>query len=1126
MVIAFCAGLRAAAQETPAKPAPMKDSHVLILTSYGAERPGVEIVISGFLSALQRNGIGIEQVFTENLDLERADDAEFRESLAEMLRRKYAQRHLDAVYIIEQPALDFFVGHMKDIAPGAPVLVARANIPAHPESTNRHFVSQLLTYDVAGTMKLAMELFPRTKRFLLISGATDSDRAVAEQAHELSKKWNGTEFTDTSGLALEQIQAEIARPAKDAVALVLPFNRDAKGRTTVQMETAMLVARTAKIPVFTLWDNVVGRGAVGGSVTNFSEIGSQAGQYAIDLMSGQRTLTEPVTILPSPSTPKLDWAQIERWSADTRDLPSSSVFINRPPTLWMQYKRTVIVTIILLIAQSLLIAGLLFQRHQRKAAQRALEESQARFRVLVEQAPEAIVVFDMAEMKLIEANTNAERLFGCDRQTLRGRGILPYYCPSSLGGSPPLETFTANAQSALNGDEVMVETDICSADKRKRTCEVRMVRLPSFGRQIIRASFIDITERKNADMAIQESRARLDFALDIHRIGAWDLDLANHAIQRTLRYDRIFGYDTLQPAWTHEVFLEHVLPDERALIDQSFRESLASGSIWTFECRIRRADGEIRWIWARGALEQDPEGQPKRMTGFVQDITERKEAEEALRNSEAELRTLAESIPQIVWTTQNDGRTIYFNRQWTEYTGLSPDQSRGPGWNIPFHPEDRQRALDAWQNAVANHRSYSLECRLRRADGVYRWWLVRGVPLIGQDGEILKWFGTCTDIHDLKEAEEERKAMQAELQQAQKMESLGSLAGGVAHDMNNVLGAILGIATAEIAGQSPGSSAHKTLDTIIQAATRGGKMVKSLLSFARQSPGEERDIDVNELLREDARMLEHTALSKARLRMELAPGLRIIRGDSSVLTHAFMNLCVNAVDAMREDGVLTLRTRNADSEWIEVEVEDNGSGMEPEVLEKAMDPFFTTKEVGKGTGLGLSMVYRAVTNHHGTMDISSIPGQGTCVRMRFPATSKRAEPAAMVNGTTAVRQLPALSVLLVDDDELIQIATQSLLGIQGHQAITVSSGEEALAKIEAGFKPDVIILDMNMPGLGGAGTLPKIRTLDPKVPVLLATGRVDQAALNLAKTYPHVTLLNKPYSLDDLQKKLEPIVQS
>jgi len=378
---------------------------------------------------------------------------------------------------------------------------------------------------------------------------------------------------------------------------------------------------------------------------------------------------------------------------------------------------------------------------------------------------------------------------------------------------------------------------------------------------------------------------------------------------------------------------------------------------------------------------------------------------------------------------------------------------------------------------------------------------------------------------ELVVANKDRIELLAQLLQSQKLESLGTLAGGVAHDINNVLGAILGLATAHLEIQPPESSAYLAFETISKAAVRGGKMAKSLLNFARQSPAEEHELDINVILREEARLLERTTLSKVHLEMALASDLRPMRGDASALTHAFMNLCVNAVDAMPENGTLTLRTQNVDNDWIEVQVQDTGCGMPQEVLQKALDPFFTTKEEGKGTGLGLSIVHSTVKAHRGQMDIHSQPGQGTCVRMRFPTCLPLAQTPKPAPGARPVPSPVSLKVLLVDDDELIQRSTQAILEVLGHAVTAVFSGEEAIEKLESGILPDVVILDLNMPGLGGARTLARLRSLQASVPVLLSTGRVDQTALNLVAIHPNITLLPKPFTFGELQAHLEHLGQ-
>ena len=234
-----------------------------------------------------------------------------------------------------------------------------------------------------------------------------------------------------------------------------------------------------------------------------------------------------------------------------------------------------------------------------------------------------------------------------------------------------------------------------------------------------------------------------------------------------------------------------------------------------------------------------------------------------------------------------------------------------------------------------------------------------------------------------------------------------------------------------------------------------------------------------------------------------------------------MNLCVNAVDAIEGDGTLTLATRNLEGPWVEVSVQDTGCGMPPEILERASDPFFTTKEVGKGTGLGLSMVYSTLKAHKGALEIQSEPGRGTRVMLRFPACEAADAGPREAPEARPARPGRSLQVLLVDDDLLVLKATRDLVETLGHAVTTAMSGEEALEALEGGLVPDAVILDLNMPGMGGTGTLPRLRALRPDLPVLLATGRVDQAALDLVAAHNRVSLLAKPFSFEDLRRQLE-----
>jgi CheY-like chemotaxis protein/anti-sigma regulatory factor (Ser/Thr protein kinase) len=388
------------------------------------------------------------------------------------------------------------------------------------------------------------------------------------------------------------------------------------------------------------------------------------------------------------------------------------------------------------------------------------------------------------------------------------------------------------------------------------------------------------------------------------------------------------------------------------------------------------------------------------------------------------------------------------------------------------------------------------------------------------EGKLTNYISIKEDITGLKRDQEERRSLEAQLHQAQKLESLGSLAGGVAHDMNNVLGAILSLSSALREGVDPFSPVAKNLDTIMSACLRGRGVVKSLLYFAQKDLQEEQLIDLNGLAREIKELLSHITLQRIQLTMDLQEDIGLVRGDAGALSHALMNLCVNAIDAMPRGGSLHIQTTELDGDVI-LRVQDTGEGMSPEVLAKAMEPFFTTKPQGKGTGLGLAMVYGTVKAHEGTFDLYSRPGIGTEAVLRFPhGRVERPTPKPEAAPTLAETPLTGLRVLLVDDDELIRESVAPMLEMLGHEVTAVSGGLQALDSIEEGLEVDLVILDMNMPDMSGAEVLPRILDLRPDMPVLMATGYSDHEIAPLLKDRPSVSSIRKPFSLKEIRSKI------
>lgn len=598
----------------------------------------------------------------------------------------------------------------------------------------------------------------------------------------------------------------------------------------------------------------------------------------------------------------------------------------------------------------------------------------------------------------------------------------------------------------------------------------------------------------------EEYRALLQTNLD----GFVTIRADGAILEANAAYLRMSGYTLEELRNLHVSDLDAL--ESRPETEQHTQKMKEDGSD-RFQSRHRRKDGSSY------PVEVSTTHVPGRdiIIGFIRDLSDREAVETALRESEAHYRELMDMLGEGVCMVDANETFIMANPEAERIFGVARGELLGlnlrtfledPEWDQVRHHTHRRLsgAKDAYEIVI------------RRLDGVHRTLQITVTPRFDAEGGFIGSLAVTRDVTD------EQKTKEA-LRLAQKMESLGNLAGGLAHDMNNVLGAILGLSSTHLDSQPEGTRLHDAFETITKACLRGRNMVKSLLDFARKDMAGVRSVSLNSLLEEEARLLERTIPANIAIRLELDPDVGTLLGDPDALSLMLMNLCVNAIDAMPEGGRLTLRTQRLPDGRLLLAVGDTGIGMAPETLEHAFEPFFTTKPQGKGTGLGLSLAYSTVKAHHGELSVESRLGVGTTLELRFQASQVHAEQAAPED--TSINQSDtALHILLVDDDELIQSAISAQLEAMGHLVSAAPTGEEAMEKVGAGLRPDLVILDMNMPGWGGANTLPRLRAALPEVPVLLSTGRADQRAIDLAQAHPGVTILAKPFGFKELQAAL------
>ncbi len=729
---------------------------------------------------------------------------------------------------------------------------------------------------------------------------------------------------------------------------------------------------------------------------------------------------------------------------------------------------------------------------EKRQAEQALVESETRYRNLVELSPDAIAIESRGRFAF--ANRAAAALLGMnDPLELVGKRVSDFVhedyrdvarkrARQARRGRPtPL---SQEKYVRLDGTVIDVEVAAGPATHRGKPAVLTITR--------------DITDRKRAEEELWRSTELFErtFMNQRDAIILYDAGEPPMAIDCNPAALAIFGYPREEIVGKPPGFL---LPSDEdySPFEQQVRKAVQDTDYFRASGRdTRRRDGSVFPADLYIAPLKDKDGQQRGWVGVVRDVTERSRAEEALRESEARFRELAELLPGIVFELDAQGTLTFVNRMASEAFGYSEeDFERGVNALDLVVPEDRASVEGNLARAVADEEMVTAKHTARRRDGTT-------FPVITYANRVVhaeRGVGVRGIMIDLTD----QKQLEATMRHQDRLAAVGRLAGGIAHDFNNYLTTIILYAQGLLNKRKLPAEFNGSAETILEQAQGAARLVRQLLDFSRTSTAEARPTDLSAFVENIAGILRRTLPEDINLRVEAGGGQCVVNADVARVEQMLMNLALNARDAMPRGGDLRLGVSRVElgtddelpvadmarGPWVCLTVSDTGTGLSEEARYHLFEPFFTTKEPGKGTGLGLSQVYGIVRQHGGHITVESAPDQGTAFRVYLPAREGPGMKRATQGGAALPRsKRRAETVLIVEDEEAVRDASRELLESLGYRVLTAADGREALDVYGEASKVDLVLTDLVMPKMRGLELVTELRSRDPRVKALAMTG--------------------------------------
>jgi PAS domain S-box-containing protein len=755
------------------------------------------------------------------------------------------------------------------------------------------------------------------------------------------------------------------------------------------------------------------------------------------------------------------------------------------------------------------VAGIAIKR---KWAEEALRQSELRYRTVVANAPVILWALDRDGQFTFSEGKGLERL-GLKPGEVVGRSVFEVY--------KDFPEIVHNNCQALEGKTVTTVVEVAGL-----SFETHYAPLFGNGGEIIGAIglAIDITERKRAEKALRESEERYRFLYNGTPSMFFTVDEHGTIVSVNNFGATYLGYTVDELVGTSVLTLFH--GDDRAAVAEALQQCLKHpGATHTWRYRKRHKDGSVLWVEETASAVQMP-GRSVQVLVVCTDISERVRMEAALRQSEERYRTFFEDDLTGDYISTPEGKLLECNPAFVKMFGFaSREQALATSATVLYSdPKKREEFI---QRVRAQKRLEYVETELRRVDGSPLYAIENVTGIFDERGELVMLRGYLFD-------DTRRRLLEQHLIQAQKLDSLGTLASGVAHDFNNILSIVVGHGSLLKRHAHHDQTVARHADAILSATERGVGLVRQILTFARRTESAFEELNVHALIHEHVKLLSETFPKTIEIALDLTSQSVLIQGDATQIHQVLLNLSVNARDAMPQGGKLTISTRvvpgsdltkrfpeaRAQS-YIQLCVSDTGIGMDEQTQQKVFEPFFTTKDRSKGTGLGLAVVYGVVQSHKGFIDLQSVPGEGTTFSLYFPLLMKTFATADRAQQVAVEDLRGSETLLLVEDEEMLLALMNDLLTAQGYHVLAAPDSETALRLYRKQHsRIDAVISDFGLPKFNGLELYRRLRSINPNVRMMIASGFIEPETKDLMLEEGILHVVAKPYRPDEVLRLL------